>query len=292
MHVDSLALAFTAGIALLTGVLFGLVPALQMSVSRPQAALNQNARGSTDGARTAWIRRALVVGEVALASILLVTAGLLIRSFARVLDVDLGFRPERLAVLRVEPGADVTTPEQRNTFHDEIVRRIEAVPGIESAALTDALPLDRNRTWGIAAKGETYAPGQVPIAFVRVVSRGYFKTMGIPIRAGEDFTGREVRGKDPVMIVNETAGKRLWPNQNPIGRIATLGRRRLSRHRRGRRCSSYLARGRVRERDVPRDHGDRIAIGRSGHAHDARSVGHVVDHSRRPPADRSDAADH
>ena len=223
VHVDSLALAFTAGIALLTGVLFGLVPALQMSVSRPQAALNQNARGSTDGARTAWIRRALVVGEVALASILLVTAGLLIRSFARVLDVDLGFRPERLAVLRVEPGADVTTPEQRNTFHDEIVRRIEAVPGIESAALTDALPLDRNRTWGIAAKGETYAPGQFPIAFVRVVSRGYFKTMGIPIRAGEDFTGREVRGKDPVMIVNETAGKRLWPNQNPIGRIASSG---------------------------------------------------------------------
>jgi predicted permease len=219
VHVDSLALTFTAGLALLTGVLFGLVPALQMSAVTPQSALNQNARGSTEGARTAWIRRALVVGEVALACILLVTAGLLIRSFARVLDVDLGFRPERLAVLRVEPGADVTTPEQRNTFHEEIVRRIEAVPGIESAALTDALPLDRNRTWGIGAKGETYAPGQAPSAFVRVVSRGYFRTMGIPMRAGEDFTGREVRGKDPVIIVNETAARRLWPNQNPLGRI-------------------------------------------------------------------------
>jgi hypothetical protein len=129
VHVDSLALTFTAGLALLTGVLFGLVPALQMSAVTPQSALNQNARGSTEGARTAWIRRALVVVEVALACILLVTAGLLIRSFARVLDVDLGFRPERLAILRVEPGADVTTPEQRNTFHEEVVRRIEAVPG-------------------------------------------------------------------------------------------------------------------------------------------------------------------
>jgi predicted permease len=220
VDVDGRALAFTIGMALVTGLLFGLAPALQISRARPQEALKQQARGSSGSARAAFVRRALVVAEVAMACVLLVTAGLLIRSFVHVLDVNLGFQPERIAVLRVEPGQGITTPPQRNAFYDEVVRRIEAVPGIESAGLTDALPLDRNRTWDIQPQGVVYPPGTGPSVFVRVVSRGYFETMGIPMRAGTDFTGQETRDTEPVLILNETAARAFWPDQNPIGRIA------------------------------------------------------------------------
>jgi predicted permease len=164
------------------------------------------------------------VSEIALALILLVTAGLLIRSFARVLDVNLGFQPERIAVLRVEPSGPTNVSDRpRWVFYADIVRRVMEVPGVESAAVTDALPLDRNRTWGISAKGQVQQAGQNQSMFVRVISGGYFATMKIPIKQGEDFPVQENgANKERLVIINETAARTLWPGENAIGRYAVI----------------------------------------------------------------------
>jgi predicted permease len=217
VQIDAATLGFTVLITLVTGLVFGLAPALQMSGFDLHEALKDTNRGSSQGRRHGWMRSALVVTEVALACVLLVGAGLLIRSFLRVLDVDLGFQPDHAAALRVDSGPAISTRVQQNAYFDEVIRRVESIPGIESAGLTDALPLGRNRTWAARAKGQTYAPGQMPLAFVRIVSEGYLKAMRIPLRAGRDFTARDSDGDDAAIIINETLARTLWPGQDPIG---------------------------------------------------------------------------
>lgn len=217
VRLDGAALSFTLAIAIVTGVLFGLTPALHVPMAALHDALKETARGST-GSRN-WIRSALVVSEIAFACVLLVGAGLLIRSFLRVLDVDLGFQPERAAALRVDPDSRYKTRAQQNAYFSEVLRRVKEVPGIQAAGLSDFLPLGRNRTWGAGAKGIVYPRGQFPVAFVRIVTEGYIGAMGIPLRAGRDFTERDTAGSEPVMLVNETMARRLWPGQNPLGKI-------------------------------------------------------------------------
>jgi predicted permease len=150
-----------------------------------------------------------------------VGAGLLIRSFLRVLDVHLGFQPERAAALRIDPSSQYSDQKQRNAYFDEALRRVKSVPGIEEAGLTDALPLGRNRTWGVAAKGQVYTRDNYPSAFVRIVSDGYLKAMGIRLVAGRDFTERDTPSSELVIIINETLARRLWPGQDPIGQVVT-----------------------------------------------------------------------
>jgi predicted permease len=224
VQIDGTTLAFTLLITLITGLVFGLAPALQISGFDLHEALKDTSRGSSQGRQHGWIRSSLVVTEVALACVLLVGAGLLIRSFLRVLDVDLGFQPEHAAALRVDPGPGLSRTQQ-NAYFDEVIRRVEAIPGIESAGLTDALPLGRNRSWGLRAKGQTYAPGQAPVAFVRIVSEGYLRAMRIPLRAGRDFAARDSENNEGVIIINETLARTLWPGQDPIGqKILGVGR--------------------------------------------------------------------
>jgi predicted permease len=150
----------------------------------------------------------------------------LIRSFLRVLDVDMGFQPARAAALRVDPDSRYATQEQQNAYFDEVLRRARDVRGVDAAGLSDALPLGRNRSWGSAAKGHTYAPGQYPNAFVRVVSDGYLRAIGIPLRAGRDFTERDTPASELVILVNETMARRLWPNEDALGKIVRAGRER------------------------------------------------------------------
>ncbi len=219
VRVDSGALGFTVLIALLAGLIFGLMPALQVPSVAVHDALKDSNRGSSDGKRHAWIRSALVVSEITFACVLLVGAGLLIRSFLRVLDVNLGFQPERAAALRIDPSRQYSTQDQRNAYFDEALRLARSVPGIEAAGLTDVLPLGRNRTWGFAAKGQVYTRDTYPLAFVRIVSDGFIHAMGIPLRAGRDFTERDTPSSKPVIIVNETLARTIWPGQNPIGQI-------------------------------------------------------------------------
>ena len=218
LRLDPAAIGFTAAMALVTGVVFGLAPAFQARGAGLHESLKDATRGSTAGRRRAWVRSALVVSEVAFACVLLVGAGLLIRSLVRVLDVDMGFEPARAATIRVDPDSRYETPAQLNAYLNDVLRRVKEIPGVEAAAVTDALPLGRNRTWGARAKGVVYERGQAPIAFVRVVTDGYPAAMGIPLLAGRDFAQGDTLGTEPVMLINETLARTVWPGQDPIGK--------------------------------------------------------------------------
>ena len=217
VRTDATVLAFCLMAAVLTGVVFGLAPALQVPANTLHDALKDTARGSTAGKGRNWIRSALVVSEIAFACVLLVGAGLLVRSFLRVLDVDLGFHPERAAAVRVDPDSSYSTQAQLNAYIDDVLLRVRAVPGIAAAGLTDALPLGRNRSWGAPAKGQVYPRGKFPIAFVRVVSDGYLKALGIALVVGRDISERDTPSGDPVIVINQTMARTLWPGQNAIG---------------------------------------------------------------------------
>ncbi len=212
-------LGFTVLMAMLTGLIFGLVPALQVRSFSIHDDLKDTSRGSTEGKGHTWIRSGLVISEVAFACVLLVGAGLLIRSFLRVLDVNLGFRPERAAAVRVDPTQQHATQAQQNAYFDEVLRRARDIPGIGAAGLTDALPLGRNRSWGSPAKGVDYPKGQYPDAFVRIVSDSYIKAMGIPLIAGRDITERDTPATEQVILINQTMARQLFPGQNAIGQI-------------------------------------------------------------------------
>ena len=147
--------------------------------------------------------------------------GLLVRSFLRVLDVDLGFQPKRLATIRIDPSSKYSTPVQRNGYFDEALRLVQNTPGVEACGLTDVLPLEGDRSWGVAGVGQVYDRSNYPEAFVRIISNGYFKAMGIPLLAGRDFTERDTRNSEQVIIINDTLARRLWPGQDPIGQMVT-----------------------------------------------------------------------
>ncbi|HET7217932.1 MAG TPA: ABC transporter permease [Vicinamibacterales bacterium] len=217
VRTDMTALTFALVVALLTGIVFGLAPALQARGAALTNALKDATRGSTEGRRRTWVRHALVVSEVAFACVLLVGAGLLIRSLVRVLDVDMGFVAARAITIRVDPDRRYTTPEQRTAYFDEVLRRVKEIPGVESAGITDALPLGRNRTWGARVKGVTYERGRAPFAFPRIVSDGYFAAMGIPLIAGRDILPTDTAKTEPVLVVNETMARTLFPGQDPLG---------------------------------------------------------------------------
>jgi predicted permease len=219
VRIDASVLGFTILVAVVTGLIFGLVPALQVRDVKLHDTLKDSNRGSSQGRGNAWIRSTLVVSEIGLACVLLVGAGLLVRSFLRVLDVNLGFRPDRAAAVRVDPNESYKTQEQRNSYFTEALHRLIDVRGIEGAGLSDALPLGHNRSWGVAAKGVVYTPENYPNGFPRIVSDGYFHAMGIPLRAGRDFTERDTAGSLNVIIINETLARNLWPGENPIGKI-------------------------------------------------------------------------
>jgi predicted permease len=219
VRIDGSVLGFTLVAALATGLLFGLVPALQVQDLKLHDTLKDSNRGSSQGRGHAWIRGALVVSEIGLACVLLVGAGLLIRSFLRVLDVNMGFRPERAAALRIDPNSSYKTQESQNAYYTEALHRVMDIPGVEGAGLSDSLPLGHNRSWGVAAKGVQYTPQNYPNGFPRIISDGYFHAMGIPLKAGRDFTERDTKGSLNVIIINETLAKNLFPGEDPIGKI-------------------------------------------------------------------------
>jgi predicted permease len=219
VRIDGSVLGFALLVAVATGLIFGLAPALQVPRFALSDSLKDSNRGSSQGRSSGWVRSALVVSEIALACVLLAGAGLLIRSFLRVLDVDLGFRPDRAAAIRIDPSAGYKTQEQRNAYFTDALHRVLDVPGIEAAGLSDCLPLGRNRGWGIAAKGVVYTPQTYPDGFPRIVSDGYFRAMGMKLVEGRDISERDTKGALPVIVINQTLARNLWPGQDPLGRI-------------------------------------------------------------------------
>lgn len=227
VRVDGAALAVTACAAVLAGVAVGVVPALRVAARPPQDALKAQGRGTTDGRQHARVRSILVIAEVALATVLLVGAGLLLRSFVRVLDVDLGFQPSRAVAVRIDPSAGLEPPARVARLL-EAARRVATLPGVEAAGLTDALPLDRNRTWDARVEGQVYPDGQHPGAFVYVVGPGYLRAMGIPIRKGRDLSDRDT-GDGPLSgVINESLARVLFQDREPLGQEAWTGSNRFT----------------------------------------------------------------
>ncbi len=222
VSVDATTLGFTLVVATLTGVCVGIVPALQISGGAVFGGLKETGRGSTAGSERTLMREALVVSEVALACVLLIGAGLFLRSFARLIAVDPGFQPARAVAWRIETPRQFSSPDQENLFYHDIVTEIESLPGVESAGLTDTLPLGRNRNWAVAAKGVSYPNGQFPNAFPRIVDAGYLSTMRIPLRAGRGFDEHDSAMSEPAMIVNEIMAKELWPGKDAVGQVALI----------------------------------------------------------------------
>jgi predicted permease len=192
-----------------------------MSGGNIQEALKESGHGSSGSKKHDRVRATLVVSEVALACVLLVGAGLLLRSFLRVLDVDLGFEPSRAAAVSVDYG-DGGSADKRTAVWQDIVRRIAMIPGAEAVGITDNLPMSRNRSWGIRAKGGDYDGGKFQGAFVYIVSPGYLKAIGMRLLRGRDIGWEDAPKTEKVVIINETVARKLWPGQDPIGCIADV----------------------------------------------------------------------
>ncbi|HTU44388.1 MAG TPA: ABC transporter permease [Bryobacteraceae bacterium] len=224
VRVDGTVLAWTLLMAVAATLLFGVAPGLRMSTGNLQELLKDGGgHGASDGRRHGRLRSMLVVTELALACVLLVGAGLLLRSFLRVLDVDLGFDASRAAAISLDFD-DAEKAPARAAKWQEIIERTSAIPGVETAGISDNLPMSRNRSWGIAAKGEEKRSAQafIPV-FVYIISPGYLQAMGMRLLEGRDISWHDLVDDRKVVIINETVARRLWPGRNPIGRTALAG---------------------------------------------------------------------
>ena len=220
--IDAKVAAFVAALTVVTGVTFGLLPSLRASRHHVTAALKESGtRSATGGAGR--LRTLLVVVEVAIAVVVLVGSGLVIRGFLQLMSVNPGFRPSNLLTLRIVlPEAAYGTEDRRRAFVDQALARIRSLAGAEQAAVVSSLPLAGGlSTYIISIEGTPPPlPGRYPVATFVVASPGYFETLGIPIRRGRTFDERDGRpATDPVVIVSETLAARHWPGQDPIGRV-------------------------------------------------------------------------
>ncbi len=223
IHLDSASLFWTLLTAIAVGILFGLAPALRISVTSIQEAIKENAAGMAAGRSHERFRSILVVSEIALACLLLVGAGLLLRSFLRVLDVDLGFNPTHAATMQTDlpPAANKDQMAQRTQILRSEIDRVDALPGVQAVGIADMLPLDRNREWGLTSVGRYHAKDADTGALVYLVTPGYLQAMGMRLLAGRDFSWNDTPDQSPVVIINQAAARREWPGEDPIGKLAS-----------------------------------------------------------------------
>ncbi len=223
--VDGNVLLFTLFASLLTGLAFGLVPALRTSKLNVSASLKEGERGSSEGIRRNRLRSLLVASEFALALMLLAGAGLMIRSFVALQNIDPGFNPHHVLSMVVSvAGSKQAQPGQRATFYQQVLQRAEALPGVESVSAINHLPLAGD-TWGFhfyAEGGPLPRAGEFPTATYRVVLPKYFQTMNIPLLRGRDFLEQDHLRAPAVVIVNDWFARRYWPGEDPIGKRITL----------------------------------------------------------------------
>jgi putative ABC transport system permease protein len=222
-------LLFTLGIVMVTGAVFGLVPALQTSGKNLREPLQEGGKTSASGAAGARTRSALIVLEIAVAMIVLIAAGLSIRSFRHLLEVDPGFRSEGVFTLQLSlPRPRYPQDSQATTFQHRLLDRLEALPGVASASLTSQLPLVgvNDLSGDIVVEGRPTDPEHPnPVTAWRMVTPDYFNTMGIAVLQGRAFTSGDAETAPGVVVVDEVLAKRLWPGESPLGRRLHLNAR-------------------------------------------------------------------
>ncbi|MFN7944001.1 MAG: ABC transporter permease [Blastocatellia bacterium] len=224
-RLDVRVLLFTLGVALLTGLLCGLVPAIGLTGVELNTALKEGGRPGGEGLNARRARSAFVVVQIALSLVLLIGGALLVKSFARLLRVDPGFRTENLLTLEYRlPRNKYTRDEAMWNFHRQVVERITEVPGVQSAALVRGLPLTGNgATVRFALPDRTAPPkGREPQAMLNTATADYFETIGIPLISGRVFNRQDQPGTPTVYVISQTMAHRFWPGQNPIGRQISI----------------------------------------------------------------------
>jgi predicted permease len=224
LRIDGASLAWTLLIAVTASVLFGLAPGLRLAYGNLRSVLADNGMGSGQSERHDRVRSVLVISEIALACVLLVGAGLLLRSFLHVLDVDLGFEPTHAAAISVSYD-DSGGAARRGVILPQIIQRAEQIPGVETAGISDELPMSTSRSWGIAPKGWDYKNHPFPDTFVYVVTPGYLRAIGMRMVAGRDFAWDDNDNSLAAVIINETVARGMWPGQDAhdaIGKIANV----------------------------------------------------------------------
>jgi putative ABC transport system permease protein len=226
VSVDARVLLFTFGVSLLTALVFGGVPALLAARAKPGQTLSDVARDAAGGTSGRYVRRLLVVSEVALAVVLLVGAGLLIRTFQLLRQVNTGFSTENLLTMKmVLPMPKYAKPDARRAFYDQALERIKAVPGIESAGVITFLPLSfSGMNFSFSVEGHA-SPGdmKLPFALYRVVSPDYFRTMGIPLQRGRFFDAQDTPDSPPVIMISRRLADQYWPGEDPTGKRLKIG---------------------------------------------------------------------
>jgi putative ABC transport system permease protein len=221
INIDAKVVVFTALVALLTGIVFGLAPAMNALHSNLNDSLKEGGRDSAAGSKGNRLRNLLVIGEVAVSFILLIGAGLLINSFLHLRNLDPGFRADHLLTMRVDLS-ELKYPdgERRAEFFDEVLRRLRSLPGLESAAVAANLPFTYNGdSTTIAVEGiPDPPPAHWPDVIYRAIGSGYFTTMGIPMIRGRDFTDQDRGDSKKVVVISEKTAQHYWPGEDPIGK--------------------------------------------------------------------------
>lgn len=222
VRLDGVALGFALLISALTGLLFGLAPAFQTGRDKLAASLREGGRGGTAHVGRRRLQAILVMGELALALILVTSAGLLVRSFVLLGQVNSGAQapPENVLSMKVSPiPSTYRSSDQIIPFYKRLLERIRAVPGVTYAAISDSLPPDRQNDYDtFVIRGQQFAPGETnPAVTCPIVSPDYFRALGIPLVRGRFFTEHDVENAPPVVIISESMARRYFPNDNPLG---------------------------------------------------------------------------
>lgn len=226
VRIDALVLLVTSAVAIATGVVFGLVPALQASRPNLAESLRDGGRGGTAGRPGHQLRRLLAAGQVALVVVLLTGAGLLIRSFIQLQQVQLGFRPDHLLTMQLSlPFAKYQQPQQRVAFYETLMERVRALPGVAGAgAIGDIFLSKTPNSTNFTIEGRAPTPDQQNVEVpLDGVTPDYFRAMGIPLEAGRAFTARDAADAPRVVIINENMAKRFWPNEEAVGKRFKYG---------------------------------------------------------------------
>lgn len=218
MTLDGRTLAFTATLCIVTTLLAGLIPAFQMTRPDLAGTLREGTRAGAGTAGSGRTRSALVVLEVAIAVLVMIGAGLLLRSFVRLLDVDNGFRPQRILTAEFALPPVVVPVEQRGPYVESVLERVKVLPGVQSAALISDLPMGGGETvTTITIEGRPAPkPGEVTTVALRTVSPGYFEIMSVPLRKGRYFTPQDRKDSIPSVVINDVMAKELFPAEDPL----------------------------------------------------------------------------
>jgi len=226
--LDWRVLGFAAGLSLLSVLFFGILPALSLRGREMREPLSEGGRGMTAGRRRNKIRSALVTAEIALALVLLVGAGLMTRTLANLNHTDAGFAPDNLLTMRLPlSGAKYPDDATALNFYERLLERVRGVPGVQSAAAGSQLPLGYGGGWGKNFSIEGHPPAaslsQVPDVEFMLVSPDYFRTAGIKLVSGREFTAKDIESALQVAVVNETIARRFFPNEDPVGKRIWMG---------------------------------------------------------------------